>query len=278
MGQSSNDVFPTAVAHRRRRGGRARSLSRRCARSRRALAGKAEAFDHIVKLGRTHLMDAVPIRLGQEFSGYAADADQHPPRRGDARRAGRELALGGTAVGTGLGADPDFAPQRDRDHRAARSAIPLRQAPNLFEALAARDAPGRGVGRAARRGGVSLTKIANDIRWLGSGPRCGIGEIQLPELQPGSSIMPGKVNPVMAEMLLMVCAQVIGNDATDRVGRRGRQLRAQRDDPRSWRTTSCSRCRSWPTAAACSPPRCVEGIEPERGALQRRSSSRASRW
>jgi fumarate hydratase class II len=210
-GQSSNDVFPTAVYI-----AAIEAVERDLLPAMRALegalAGKAKAFDHIVKIGRTHLMDAVPIRLGQEFSGYAAMMTGAIRRVESTRAPLSELALGGTAVGTGLGADPEFAP-RIIAIISREIAIGLRQAPNLFEALSAHDALVETSG-ALRSAAVSLTKIANDIRWLGSGPRCAIGELEIPDLQPGSSIMPGKVNPVMSEMLLMVNAQVIGNDAT----------------------------------------------------------------
>ena len=211
MGQSSNDVFPTAV-HIAATEAMERDLIPALEALEGALAAKARAFDHVVKIGRTHLMDAVPIRLGQEFSGYAQMAGNTVRRVRAATAAVSELALGGTAVGTGLGADPAFAPAVI-SIVAEEIGIPLRQAPNLFEALSARDGLVEASG-ALRSAAVSLTKIANDVRWLGSGPRCGIGEIALPDLQPGSSIMPGKVNPVMSEMLLMICAQVVGNDAT----------------------------------------------------------------
>jgi fumarate hydratase class II len=177
-----------------------------------ALAGRAKAFDHIVKIGRTHLMDAVSVRLGQEFSGYTQMVTNAIRRVRAAVTSVSELALGGTAVGTGLGADPDFAP-KIIGIVSREIGVKLRQAPNLFEALSARDGLVEASG-ALRSAAVSLTKIANDVRWLGSGPRCGIGELHIPDLQPGSSIMPGKVNPVMSEMLLMICAQVIGTDAT----------------------------------------------------------------
>jgi fumarate hydratase class II len=210
-GQSSNDVFPTAV-HVAAAEAVERDLSPALRVLERALLDKAEAFDSIVKLGRTHLMDAVPIRLGQEFSGYAQMVTNTIRRVDGARAALEELALGGTAVGTGLGAEPTFAPAVITI-LSREVALPFRQAPNLFEALAARD--GLVEASAALRGAaVSLTKIANDVRWLGSGPRGAIGELHVPDLQPGSSIMPGKVNPVMSEMLLMVCAQVVGHDAT----------------------------------------------------------------
>jgi len=211
MGQSSNDVFPTAV-HIAATEAIERDLIPSLDALQAALAHKAKAFDHVVKIGRTHLMDAVPVRLGQEFSGYAQILTNTLRRVRAVLPSVSELALGGTAVGTGLNSDPDFAPQIIRII-SEEIGIPLRQAPNLFEALSARDGLVEASG-ALRSAAASLTKVANDIRWLGSGPRCGIGEILLPDLQPGSSIMPGKVNPVMSEMLLMICAQVVGNDAT----------------------------------------------------------------
>ncbi|HVY39118.1 MAG TPA: class II fumarate hydratase [Polyangia bacterium] len=210
MGQSSNDVFPTAV-HIAAAESMERDLVPALEALEGALAAKAKAFDHIVKIGRTHLMDAVPVRLGQEFSGYTQMVTNSIRRVRTAATFVAELALGGTAVGTGLGSDPAFAP-KVISIISKEIGIHLKQAPNLFEALSARDGLVEASG-ALRSTAVSLTKIANDIRWLGSGPRCGIGEIHLPDLQPGSSIMPGKVNPVMSEMLLMICAQVVGNDA-----------------------------------------------------------------
>jgi fumarate hydratase class II len=211
MGQSSNDVFPSAV-HVAATEAIERELLPSLEALEATMAAKAKALDHVVKIGRTHLMDAVPIRLGQELSGHAQQLTNTVRRVRASRDAVAELALGGTAVGTGLNAEPSFAPAVIAIV-SREIGIHLRQAPNLFEALAARDGLVEASG-ALRSAAVSLTKIANDIRWLGSGPRCGIGEIHLPDLQPGSSIMPGKVNPVMSEMLLMICAQVIGNDAT----------------------------------------------------------------
>jgi fumarate hydratase class II len=211
LGQSSNDVFPSAV-HVAATEAIDRELLPALEALEAALAAKAKGFDHVVKIGRTHLMDAVPIRLGQELSGHAQMLTNTIRRVRGSLAAVSELALGGTAVGTGLNAEPGFAPKVIAIV-SREIGIALRQAPNLFEALAARDGLVE-ASAALRSAAVSLTKIANDVRWLGSGPRCGIGEIQLPDLQPGSSIMPGKVNPVMPEMLLMVCAQVIGNDAT----------------------------------------------------------------
>jgi len=215
MGQSSNDIIPTAI-HIAAAESIQGDLIPALERLHQALAAKSREFDSVVKIGRTHLQDAVPVRLGQEFSGYAAQVKQGLRRVRTAQMALRELALGGTAVGTGLNARPDFAPAVIR-RISKETGIAFRQAENLFEALASKDAVVEASG-AVRTVAASLTKIANDIRWLGSGPRCGIGELILQDLQPGSSIMPGKVNPVMPEMMLMVCAHVIGNDAAVTVG------------------------------------------------------------
>ena len=210
-GQSSNDVFPTAVNIAAAEATEADLLPALRALEA-ALDRKAKAFDHIVKVGRTHLMDAVPIRLGQEFSGYAAMVANAQRRIDQARAAVAELPLGATAVGTGLGADPTFGP-RVIALCAAETGVRLVQAPNLFEALSAHDGLVELVGGAALAGG-QFDQDRERSPLAGIGPRCGLGELRLPDLQPGSSIMPGKVNPVMCEMLLMVCAQVIGNDAT----------------------------------------------------------------
>lgn len=210
-GQSSNDVVPTVIHL-----AALDALDHDLLPAMRSLAGalddKASAFDGIVKIGRTHLQDAVPIRLGQEFSGYARQVHNGIRRVEGAKPALCELAIGGTAVGTGLNAQPGFS-EAVVATLAEETGFPLKQAPNLFEAMGAQDAlvEASGVLRAVA---VSLTKIAEDIRWLGSGPRCGFGELLIPGLQPGSSIMPGKVNPVMSEMMVQVCAQVIGNDLT----------------------------------------------------------------
>ena len=215
QGQSSNDIIPTVI-HIAALEAVEKDLLPALKKLHAALDAKAKAFDKVVKIGRTHLADAVPVRLGQEFGGYAAQV-KHGIRRVEAAREGlRELALGGTAVGTGLNAAPGFAPAVIAKVSQA-TGVPFRQAGNLFEALAAKDACVEMSG-ALKTVAVSLIKIANDVRWLGSGPRCGIGEILIPDLQPGSSIMPAKVNPVMSEMLMMVGAQVIGNDAAIAVG------------------------------------------------------------
>ena len=210
-GQSSNDVVPTVI-HLAALEAFRQDLLPALKVLGDALDEKSRAFDPIVKIGRTHLQDAVPVRLGQEFSGYAQQVRNAVRRVEGAEPALCELALGGTAVGTGLNAEPGFS-EAVIAKLAEETGLPLRQAPNLFEALAARDAVVEASG-ALRTVAVSLTKIAEDIRWLGSGPRCGLGELVLPDLQPGSSIMPGKVNPVMSEMMVMVCAQVLGNDVT----------------------------------------------------------------
>jgi fumarate hydratase class II len=178
----------------------------------RALADKAREFDHIVKIGRTHLQDATPIRLGQEFGGYARQAQLSIRRLEKLRNNLGELPLGGTAVGTGINTHPRFAPKTIQQ-LSKLTGLKLREAENHFEAQSTKDAIVETSG-VLKTIAVSLTKIANDIRWLASGPRCGLGEITLPETQAGSSIMPGKVNPVIAESALMAAAQVIGNDLT----------------------------------------------------------------
>ncbi len=213
--QSSNDVIPTAI-HVSVYGAVVEDLEPALEHLAKALEAKAEEFDDVIKIGRTHLQDAVPIRLGQEFSAYGQQIRNALDRLDAAKPRMAELALGGTAVGTGLNADPRFAPTVI-SRLATRTGQPFVPAPNRFEALATKDAAVEMSG-ALKTIAVSMTKIANDIRWLGSGPRCGIGEITLPSLQPGSSIMPGKVNPVIPESVLMVAAQVIGNDVTVSVG------------------------------------------------------------
>jgi fumarate hydratase class II len=211
MEQSSNDVIPTAM-HVSAAVAIKQSLVPALQHLAEALQKKADQFDNIVKIGRTHLQDATPIRLGQELSGYAHQARLGVDRATKALRALRELPLGGTAVGTGINSHPDFAKQAVAI-LAQKTGIEFVEAKNHFEAQASKDGIVEASGQ-LKTIAVSLTKIANDIRWLSSGPRCGIGEISIPATQPGSSIMPGKVNPVMSEMVLQVCAQVVGNDAT----------------------------------------------------------------
>ncbi|MBL7959154.1 class II fumarate hydratase [bacterium] len=208
--QSSNDTFPTAmhiaaaeqVVHR---------LQPMVKKLRDTLHLKSEKFKKIIKIGRTHLMDAVPLTLGQEFSGYVQQLDNDLKRIDFVLNGLYDLALGGTAVGTGLNTHPKFA-ETGAKQISEITGLPFRSAPNKFEALAAHDAIVFASG-AMKTLAASLMKIANDVRWLASGPRCGIGEIVIPDNEPGSSIMPGKVNPTQCEAMTMVCVQVLGNDA-----------------------------------------------------------------
>jgi len=211
MCQSSNDVIPTAM-HVAVMESIEHSLIPALRKLHEALAAKSVEFDAIVKIGRTHLQDATPVRLGQEFGGYARQVELGIHRLEKLRDTLSELALGGTAVGTGINTHPEF-PGRAIEHLSQLTGLRFREASNHFEAQGGKDALVEASG-ALKTIAVSFTKIANDIRWLASGPRCGIGEIRLPETQPGSSIMPGKVNPVIAESVLMAAAQVIGNDLT----------------------------------------------------------------
>jgi len=215
MGQSSNDVIPTTL-HVSALVAIERELLPALCVLHDALTDKAEEFDDVVKAARTHLQDATPIRLGQEFGGYANQVANGIRRVKSTRESLSELAIGGTAVGTGINTHAEFG------SRVARVLselfdIDFKEASNHFEAQSARDAVVEASG-SLRTVAVSLMKIANDLRWLSSGPRTGLGEIMLPAVQPGSSIMPGKVNPVMAESLCQVCAQVIGNDAAIVIG------------------------------------------------------------
>ncbi len=215
MGQSSNDVIPTAM-HVAARVGIEQELIPSLERLHASLAAKAEAFDDVLKSGRTHLMDATPVRLGQEFGGYAAQVEHGIRRLRNASEELSELALGGTAVGTGINRHPDF-PRLAIERISDATGIAFREAENHFEAQAAKDAYVSAAG-ALNTLAASLMKIANDIRHLSSGPTSGLSEIQLPAVQPGSSIMPGKVNPVLSEALMMVCARVMGNHTTITVG------------------------------------------------------------
>ncbi|WP_133140828.1 class II fumarate hydratase [Legionella genomosp. 1] len=211
MSQSSNDTFPTAmhiataIAIHKRLLPAVREL-------RDTLAAKMNAFKDIVKIGRTHLQDAVPLTLGQEFSGYVAQLDACMQYVEQCLPDVYKLALGGTAVGTGLNTHPQFA-EKAAAHIAQITGLPFVSAPNKFAALASHE-PLVMAHSSFKALACALMKIANDVRWLGSGPRCGIGELILPENEPGSSIMPGKVNPTQCEAMTMVCAQVLGNDTT----------------------------------------------------------------
>ena len=215
LGQSSNDVIPTAI-HIAASETIERQLIPALTELHKSLKNKAREFDKIVKIGRTHLQDATPVRLGQEFGGYARQIELGIARMKRAQAALSEVALGGTAVGTGLNCHPKFA-SKVMAIISKETSCSFKEAVNNFEGQSAQDSLVEASGE-LRTLAVSLMKIANDIRWLGSGPRCGLGEINLPETQPGSSIMPGKVNPVIAESVTMVCAQVIGNDVTVTVG------------------------------------------------------------
>lgn len=213
--QSSNDTYPTAMHvavgvewHRR--------LLPALEKFHGSLVAKSKAFEDVIKIGRTHLMDATPLTLGQEISGWARQVEAGIERVKAALPRLYELALGGTAVGTGLNTHPRF-PARAVSHIAALTGVPFVEAKNRFEALAAHDALVEAHG-VLKTIACSLMKIANDIRWLASGPRCGIGEITIPENEPGSSIMPGKVNPTQSEAMTMVCAQVLGNDVAVNIG------------------------------------------------------------
>ncbi|HJV59007.1 MAG TPA: class II fumarate hydratase [Methylomirabilota bacterium] len=258
--QSSNDTFPTAmhIAVVEQIEGR---LVPAVTRLRDTLRAKSRAFADVVKIGRTHLQDAVPLTLGQEISGWVSQLD----RALGYIRAGmpglHELALGGTAVGTGLNAPPGFG------ERAARviadlTGHPFVSAPNKFEALAAHDAL-VGVHGALRALAAALTKIANDVRWLASGPRCGIGELRIPENEPGSSIMPGKVNPTQCEALTMVCAQVMGNDVAVGVGGASGNFELNVYKPLIVHNVLNS-VRLLADACASFDTHCAHGIEPDR--------------
>jgi fumarate hydratase class II len=210
-GQSSNDVIPTAI-HLSALISIKEDLMPALQRLQGALEDKSREFDEVVKTGRTHLQDATPIRLGQEFKGYAGQIQRGIERVKKAQEDLTEVALGGTAVGTGVNTHPEFA-HKVCERLSARFGVEVRETENHFQAQSAMDGVVY-VSGALKTVAVSLMKIANDIRWLGAGPRANLAEIALPEVQPGSSIMPGKVNPVVAESAMMVAAQIVGNDAT----------------------------------------------------------------
>jgi fumarate hydratase class II len=211
MGQSSNDVIPTAI-HLSALISIQEDLIPALEKLQAALEEKSREFDDVVKTGRTHLQDATPIRLGQEFTGYAGQIERGIQRVKKAREDLTEVALGGTAVGTGVNTHPEFA-SKVCEKLSERFGVKVRETENHFQAQSAMDGTVFTSG-ALKTVAVSLMKIANDIRWLGAGPRANLAELALPEVQPGSSIMPGKVNPVIAESAMMVAAQVIGNDTT----------------------------------------------------------------
>jgi len=265
MGQSSNDVFPTAV-HLAALDQLTNDLVPALSALADALEAKAREFDDVVKSGRTHLMDAVPVTLGQEFAGYAAQARQGIARIESTFERLGQVPLGGTAVGTGLNTHPEFA-ERVRAKLSDDSGLAVLPPADPFEAQAARDGLVE-ASAAMKVVAVSLTKIANDIRLMGSGPRAGLAEIALPELQKGSSIMPGKVNPVIPEVVTQVSAQVIGNDAAVTVGGMQGHFELNVFVPLIARNVLDS-VRLLAAAARLFAEKCVEGIEANRETCER---------
>ena len=260
MGQSSNDVFPTAIhvaALTEIEGGLQPALDL----LHHELNDKCQRFDDIVKIGRTHLQDATPIRLGQEFSGFASQVEHGIQHLTSASDTLRELPIGGTAVGTGINTHPEFG-ERMVQELSKLTGIGFVEASNRFEAQSARDAAVRTSG-ALKSIAVSLIKIADHIRWLGSGPRLGLGELELPAVQPGSSIMPAKVNPVIAEALIQAAAQVIGNDAAITIGGMLGHFQLNAMQPLIARNL-LQQIRLLTTGATIFRERLVSGIEPNR--------------
>jgi fumarate hydratase class II len=273
-GQSSNDTFPSAI-HMAVAVELGDKLLPALKELQSTLALKGDEFWEVLKIGRTHLMDATPVRLGQEFKGYARQIEHGVDRACQALKAVAELPLGGTAVGTGLERHPDFS-AKVIGLIAEKTGIPFREAKDHFEAQSAKDSLVEVSGQ-LKTIATSLFKIANDIRWLGSGPQCAIGEIRLPATQPGSSIMPGKVNPVLCESVMQVCARVYGNDATVTwCAAAGSNFELNVMMPALGRFAGEHR-----TAGQRLAPfqkRCVAGLERQEGALQRPSSNPASPW
>jgi len=265
MSQSSNDTFPTAmsiaVAERLHHG-----LIPALEALHASLDAKAKAYADIIKIGRTHLMDATPLTLGQEFSGYAQQVENGIERVKQVWPKVAELALGGTAVGTGLNTKKGYS-EKVAAQIAEITGLPFTTAPNKFEALAAHDALVMASG-ALKTLACSFMKIANDVRWLGSGPRCGIGELSLPENEPGSSIMPGKVNPTQSEAMTMVAAQVIGNDTTVAVAGASGNFELNVFKPVIMYNVLQS-IRLLADAAESFREHCIDGIEPNTGNIKR---------
>jgi fumarate hydratase, class II len=265
MGQSSNDVFPSAV-HLAALGEISDDLLPALDRLAESLEAKAREFDDVVKSGRTHWMDAVPVTLGQEFGGYAAQVRQGADRVRDALPRLGQIPLGGTATGTGLNTHPEFA-ERVRARLNEDTGLEISAPADPFESQAARDGLVEASG-ALKTVAVSLTKVANDIRFMGSGPRAGLAEIALPELQKGSSIMPGKVNPVIPEVVTQVAAQVIGNDAAITVGGMQGHFELNVFVPLLARNLLDS-IRLLASASRLFAEKCVEGIEANRETCER---------
>jgi fumarate hydratase class II len=269
MGQSSNDVFPSAV-HLAALDGATNELLPALKQLERSLTRKAKRFENLVKSGRTHLMDAVPVTLGQEFGGYATQVRLGQERVAAALEHVRQIPLGGTATGTGLNTHPRFADRVRRD-LTRQTKLKIEAPADPFEAQGNRDALVELSG-ALKVVAVSLTKIAQDLALMGSGPRAGIGEIYLPELQKGSSIMPGKVNPVVPEVVLQVAAQVIGNDTAITVGGLQGQFELNVRIPLIARNLLQS-IHLLSTASVVFAEKCVDGIEPNREGLKRSAES-----
>ena len=263
-GQSTNDAFPTAI-HVATVGALRGRVIPALRALRDVLRAKADAFADVVKIGRTHLQDATPLTLGQEISGWAAQLDHAIGHVEQALPHLYELALGGTAVGTGLNAHPEFA-QRVAVRLAELTEVPFVTAPNKFEAMAGKDALVFAHG-ALKTAAAALNKIANDVRWLASGPRSGIGEITIPENEPGSSIMPGKVNPTQSEAMTMLCAQVMGNDVAVNIAGMSGNFELNVFMPVIAYDVLQS-CRLLADGADSFRENCVQGIEPNRERLQ----------
>jgi fumarate hydratase class II len=263
-GQSSNDTFPTAM-HVGAVVAIERTLKPAVKKLRDTLEAKSKAFMHIVKIGRTHLQDATPLTLGQEFSGYVSQLDHGLKHLDEALPHLCELALGGTAVGTGLNAHPQFAAKVAAE-LAKLTGLPFVTAPNKFEALASADGVVYAHG-AVKTLAASLMKIANDVRWLASGPRSGIGELAIPENEPGSSIMPGKVNPTQSESMTMVCCQVFGNDVAINAGGSMGNFELNVFRPMIIRNFLHS-CRLLAHACENFDAHCAVGIEPNLGRIE----------
>src|SRR6187402_2111963 len=272
MGQSSNDVFPSAV-HLAALDELVNGLLPALEKLAGSLEAKAREFDDVVKSGRTHLMDAVPVTLGQEFAGYAAQVRQGIERVRDAMPRLGQIPLGGTAVGTGLNTHPEFA-AKVRERLSADTGLDIRGPADPFEAQAARDGLVE-ASAALKTVAVSLTKIANDIRLMGSGPRAGLAELFLPELQKGSSIMPGKVNPVIPEVVTQVAAQVIGNDAAITIGGMGGHFELNVYIPLMARNLLDS-IELLSSASRLLAEKCVDGIEANRERAEQYAESTLS--
>jgi fumarate hydratase class II len=266
--QSSNDVFPAAM-HIATADRTVRHLLPAVARLRDTLLGKSRAFADVVKIGRTHLQDATPITLGQEISGWVAQLDHATGAIWAALPAVHELALGGTAVGTGLNTHPAYA-VRVAARLAELTGLAFVTAPNKFAALAAHDGL-VGLHGAVKLLATALMKIANDVRWLASGPRCGLGELRIPENEPGSSIMPGKVNPTQCEAMTMVCAQVLGNDVAISIGGASGNFELNVYKPLIAHAALQS-IRLLGDACASFDEHCARGIEPNRAEIERKLS------